>query len=164
MSDVTTGRTPAYSITEVLEILDPAGAQRYAELTPSVVEKLGGRFVVLGAAPTVAEGGAGTVLFALSAARPERRPLSGGRNRHDALAGRRPAGAVEALTAPATVGTRSWRGRGNSQPDRGGSRIEQDPETVKAHFHDHAEDLPVPSGRPGRRRSRSRGGGSRRVC
>ena len=30
--------TPAYSITEVLEVLDPAGAQRYAELTPAVVE------------------------------------------------------------------------------------------------------------------------------
>lgn len=62
MSDVTTGRTPAYSITEVLEVLDPAGAQRYAELTPPVVEKLGGRFVVLGASPTVAEGEAGLVL------------------------------------------------------------------------------------------------------
>src|SRR3712207_4624987 len=62
MSDVTTGRTPAYSITEVLEVLDPAGAQRYAELTPVAVEKFGGRFVVLGAQPTVAEGDAGLVL------------------------------------------------------------------------------------------------------
>jgi uncharacterized protein (DUF1330 family) len=61
MSDVTTGRTPAYSITEVLEVLDPAGAQRYAELTPSVVEKFGGRFLVMGAAPTAAEGEAGIV-------------------------------------------------------------------------------------------------------
>jgi uncharacterized protein (DUF1330 family) len=62
MSDVTTGRTPAYSITEVLEVLDPAGAQRYSELTPVAVEKFGGRFVVLGAQPTVAEGDAGLVL------------------------------------------------------------------------------------------------------
>jgi uncharacterized protein (DUF1330 family) len=59
MSDVTIGRTPAYSITEVLEVLDPEGAQRYAELTPIVVEKFGGRFVVLGASPTAAEGEAG---------------------------------------------------------------------------------------------------------
>ena len=62
MSDVTTGRAPAYSITEVLEVLDPAGAQRYAELTPSVVERFGGRFVVLGAAPTAAEGDAGVAV------------------------------------------------------------------------------------------------------
>ena len=48
MSDVTTGRTPAYSITEVVEVLDPEGAQRYAELTPIAVDKFGGRFVVLG--------------------------------------------------------------------------------------------------------------------
>ena len=59
MSDVTTGPTPAYSITEVLDVLDPEGAQRYAELTPIAVEKFGGRFVVLGASPTVAEGEAG---------------------------------------------------------------------------------------------------------
>jgi uncharacterized protein (DUF1330 family) len=62
MSDVATGRTPAYSITEVLEVLDPEGAQRYAELTPIAVEKFGGRFVVLGASPTVAEGEAGVVV------------------------------------------------------------------------------------------------------
>ena len=62
MSDVTTGRTPAYSITEVLEVLDPEGAQRYAELTPITVGKFGGRFVVLGASPTVAEGEAGVAL------------------------------------------------------------------------------------------------------
>ncbi|GAB3275031.1 DUF1330 domain-containing protein [Kineococcus gypseus] len=61
MSDATTS-TPAYSITEVLEVLDPAGAQRYAELTPAVVEGFGGRFVVLGAPPTVAEGEAGVAL------------------------------------------------------------------------------------------------------
>lgn len=62
MSDVITGRTPAYSITEVLEVLDPAGAHRYSELTPIAVEKFGGRFVVLGAQPAVAEGDAGLVL------------------------------------------------------------------------------------------------------
>ena len=61
MSDVTTGHTPAYSITEVFEVLDPQGAQRYAELTPIVVEKFGGRFLVLGAAPAAAEGEAGIV-------------------------------------------------------------------------------------------------------
>jgi len=61
MSDVITGRTPAYSITEVFEVLDPQGAQRYAELTPAVVEKFGGRFLVLGAGPTAAEGEAGMV-------------------------------------------------------------------------------------------------------
>lgn len=59
MSDVDSSRTKAYSITEVLEVLDPAGAQKYTELTPPVVEKFGGRFLVLGAAPTVAEGEAG---------------------------------------------------------------------------------------------------------
>ncbi|MFT2689148.1 DUF1330 domain-containing protein [Clavibacter zhangzhiyongii] len=60
MSDTTTSaRIPAYSITEVLEILDPAGAQRYAELTPRVVERFGGRFVVMGASPVAAEGDAG---------------------------------------------------------------------------------------------------------
>ncbi|ARC55494.1 hypothetical protein AS850_00195 [Frondihabitans sp. 762G35] len=62
MSDTTATRTPAYSITEVLEVIDPAGAQRYSELTPVSVEKVGGRFVVLGAQPTVAEGDAGLVL------------------------------------------------------------------------------------------------------
>ena len=50
-----TARTPAYSITEV-EILDPDGARRYAELTGPAVDRHGGRFVVLGAEPTVAEG------------------------------------------------------------------------------------------------------------
>lgn len=62
MSDLTTGRAPAYSITEVLEVLDPTDAQRYAERTPATVEKFGGRFVVLGVQPTVAEGDAGPVL------------------------------------------------------------------------------------------------------
>ena len=60
MSEIATS-TPAYSITEVLDVLDPAGAQRYAELTPAVVEKFGGRFLVLGATPTAAEGEAGMV-------------------------------------------------------------------------------------------------------
>lgn len=46
MPDATTGRTPAYSITEVLEVLDPAGAERYAELTLAAVEKFGGRIRV----------------------------------------------------------------------------------------------------------------------
>ena len=58
MSEIATS-TPAYSITEVLDVLDPAGAQRYAELTPAVVEQYGGRFLVLGAQPTPAEGEAG---------------------------------------------------------------------------------------------------------
>ena len=55
MSDVATSSTPAYSITEV-EVLDPDGAQRYAELTGIAVDKFGGRFIVLGAEPTVVEG------------------------------------------------------------------------------------------------------------
>ena len=76
MSDVITGRAPAYSITEVLEVLDPAGAQRYAELTPAVVEKFGGRFVVLGAPPTAAEGEAGIAVAIV--AWPDRRPCRPG--------------------------------------------------------------------------------------
>lgn len=55
MPDVTTGGTPAFSITEV-EILDPAAAQLYAELTGTAVDRYGGHFLVLGAEPTVAEG------------------------------------------------------------------------------------------------------------
>lgn len=62
MPDVTTGRTPVYSITEVLEVLDPAGAERYAELTLAAVEKFDGRILVLGARPTVIEGDAAAVL------------------------------------------------------------------------------------------------------
>jgi len=62
MPDVTTGRTPAYSITEVVEVLDPEGAQRYAELTPITVDKFGGRFVVQGGLPTAAEGEAGVAV------------------------------------------------------------------------------------------------------
>ncbi len=45
----------AFSLTEV-EILDPEGAQRYAELTQSAVALYGGRFRVLAAEPVVAEG------------------------------------------------------------------------------------------------------------
>jgi steroid delta-isomerase-like uncharacterized protein len=48
-------RTPAYSITEV-EVLDPDGARRYAELTGAAVDEHGGRFLVLAAEPVVAEG------------------------------------------------------------------------------------------------------------
>ncbi|WIB26849.1 DUF1330 domain-containing protein [Curtobacterium sp. MCSS17_015] len=62
MSENATTRTPAYSVTEVFEVLDPAGAQRYSESTPGTVEEFGGRFVVLGAQPTIAEGDAGIVL------------------------------------------------------------------------------------------------------
>lgn len=47
----------AYSITEV-EVLDPDGAARYAELTGAAVARYGGRFLVLAAEPTVAEGDA----------------------------------------------------------------------------------------------------------
>ncbi|PYY48102.1 DUF1330 domain-containing protein [Curtobacterium sp. MCBD17_023] len=61
-TETTAARTPAYSITEVYEVLDPAGAQRYSEVTPATVEAFGGRFVVLGAQPVVAEGDAGAVL------------------------------------------------------------------------------------------------------
>jgi uncharacterized protein (DUF1330 family) len=45
-----------------MSFIDPAGAQRYAELTPVAVQKFGGRFIVLGAQPAVAEGDAGLVL------------------------------------------------------------------------------------------------------
>ncbi|MDQ3646401.1 MAG: DUF1330 domain-containing protein [Actinomycetota bacterium] len=49
------GAVPAYSITEV-EVLDGDGAGRYAELAQAAVAQYGGRFLVLGAKPTVAEG------------------------------------------------------------------------------------------------------------
>ena len=55
MPDAPTPRTPAYSITEV-EVLDPDGARRYAELTGPAVEHHGGEFLVLAAEPVVAEG------------------------------------------------------------------------------------------------------------
>ncbi len=47
----------AYSITEV-EVLDRDGAARYAELTGAAVATYGGRFLVLAAEPTLAEGDA----------------------------------------------------------------------------------------------------------
>lgn len=59
MADITNAPTKAYSITEVVEVLDPIGALRYTELTPPIVEQFGGRFIVLGAAPMAAEGAAG---------------------------------------------------------------------------------------------------------
>lgn len=46
---------PAYSITEV-ETLDEDGRRRYAELATAAVEQYGGRYLVLAAEPTVAEG------------------------------------------------------------------------------------------------------------
>ncbi|GAA5049635.1 steroid delta-isomerase-like uncharacterized protein [Thermocatellispora tengchongensis] len=49
------GSHRAYSITEV-EILDEEGARRYAELADAAVAQYGGRFLVLAAEPTVAEG------------------------------------------------------------------------------------------------------------
>lgn len=55
MPEVHAPRTPAYSITEV-EVLDPDGARRYAELTGPAVERYGGQFLVLAAEPAVAEG------------------------------------------------------------------------------------------------------------
>lgn len=45
----------AYSITEV-EVLDPDAAARYAEIAGASVARYGGRFLVLAAAPHVAEG------------------------------------------------------------------------------------------------------------
>ena len=46
---------PAYSITEV-EVLDEDGARRYRELARAAVTHYGGRYLVLAATPTVAEG------------------------------------------------------------------------------------------------------------
>ena len=46
---------PAYSITEV-ETLDEDGRRRYAELATVAVEQYGGRYLVLAAEPTAAEG------------------------------------------------------------------------------------------------------------
>ncbi len=46
---------PAYSITEV-EIMDEDGARRYRELARAAVTHYGGRYLVLAATPTVAEG------------------------------------------------------------------------------------------------------------
>ena len=55
MPEVHAPRAPAYSITEV-EVVDPEGARRYAELTGPAVERHGGEFLVLAAEPVVAEG------------------------------------------------------------------------------------------------------------
>jgi uncharacterized protein (DUF1330 family) len=46
---------PAYSITDV-EVLDSDGFTRYRELARSAVARYGGRFLVRGAEPFVAEG------------------------------------------------------------------------------------------------------------
>jgi uncharacterized protein (DUF1330 family) len=46
---------PAYSITEV-EVLDPNAHRRYVEVAGAAVARYGGRFLVRGAEPTVAEG------------------------------------------------------------------------------------------------------------
>ncbi len=55
MSDDDGRRPPAYSITEV-EVLDEEAAARYAQITGPAVARYGGRFLVLAAEPTVAEG------------------------------------------------------------------------------------------------------------
>jgi len=46
---------PAYTITEV-EVVDADGCQRYRELAQAAVAQHGGRFLVRGAKPIVAEG------------------------------------------------------------------------------------------------------------
>jgi uncharacterized protein (DUF1330 family) len=46
---------PAYSITEV-QVLDPDGFKRYRQLAQAAVAQYGGRFLVQGAEPIVAEG------------------------------------------------------------------------------------------------------------
>jgi uncharacterized protein (DUF1330 family) len=46
---------PAYSITEV-EVLDPDGFKRYRQLAQAAFSQYGGRFLVQGAEPIVAEG------------------------------------------------------------------------------------------------------------
>ena len=46
---------PAYSITDV-EVLDDDGFTRYRELAGAAVARYGGRFLVRGAEPVVAEG------------------------------------------------------------------------------------------------------------
>jgi uncharacterized protein (DUF1330 family) len=54
MSTETRG-SPAYSITEV-EVIDEEGFKRYRELAQAAVTHYGGRFLVQGAKPVVAEG------------------------------------------------------------------------------------------------------------
>ena len=48
-------QVPTYSITEV-EVVDAGGYQRYRELAQAAVAQHGGRFLVRGAKPIVAEG------------------------------------------------------------------------------------------------------------
>jgi hypothetical protein len=50
-----TSQVPAYSITEV-EVVDADGYQHYRELAQAAVAQHGGRFLVRGAKPIVAEG------------------------------------------------------------------------------------------------------------
>ena|ERR1700741_2869494 len=52
---MSTKSKPAYSITEV-EVLDADGFKRYRELAQAAVMQYGGRFLVQGAKPIVAEG------------------------------------------------------------------------------------------------------------
>jgi|ERR1700683_1038782 len=47
--------SPAYSITEV-EVIDQDGYKRYRELAQAAVLQYGGRFLIQGSAPVVAEG------------------------------------------------------------------------------------------------------------
>jgi uncharacterized protein (DUF1330 family) len=51
----TKSQVPAYSITEV-EVVDADGFKRYRELSQPAVAQYGGRFLVQGAKPIVAEG------------------------------------------------------------------------------------------------------------
>ena len=46
---------PAYLIANI-EITDPAGFETYRERAPAVVAQFGGRYVIRGSPPTVAEG------------------------------------------------------------------------------------------------------------
>ena len=48
-------QVPAYSITEV-EVVDADGFKRYRELAQAAVAQYGGRFLVQGAKPIIAEG------------------------------------------------------------------------------------------------------------
>lgn len=48
-------RAPAYSVTEV-EVIDQDGFERYRELAQAAVAQYGGRLLVQGGEPTVAEG------------------------------------------------------------------------------------------------------------
>lgn len=46
---------PAYLIANI-EITDPAGFETYRERAPAVVARFGGRYLIRGSLPTVAEG------------------------------------------------------------------------------------------------------------